>query len=145
MCKVINENEQESFQTYTGNKSAGLRLRRNIRPLDSLCEGVWKIFKFQQAYVDFNVGLNQSSMQSEDPINGEDADVQSDSHEDDLGAGDEVNFDSKQHLANSKASPKRTGNSGVGIFSSMTVIASTLRGFQSGEEFCNKKSVDILR
>jgi len=146
MCKVINENEQESFQTYTGNKSAGLRLRRNLRPLDSLCEEVVKILKVQLPPADFSVGLNQSSMQGEDHINGEDADVQSDSHEDDLGAGDEVNSDSKQHFANSKASPKKSSNSGVGTFSSTTATASTLsRGFQIGQEArCNTNSADLL-
>jgi len=61
MCKVINENEQESIQTYTGNKSAGLRLRRNLRSLDSLCEGIGKILKVQLPPA---VGLNQSSIRA---------------------------------------------------------------------------------
>lgn len=49
MCKVINENEQESFQTYIGNKSA------DLRPLDSLCEGVWKNLKVQYNSTKFRI------------------------------------------------------------------------------------------
>lgn len=37
MCELMIENHPEAVQTYTGNKSAGLRLRKGLRQLDALC------------------------------------------------------------------------------------------------------------
>ncbi|KAL3680801.1 hypothetical protein R1sor_023757 [Riccia sorocarpa] len=37
MCELILENEGDADQAYVGNKSAGLRLRKSLRQLDTLC------------------------------------------------------------------------------------------------------------
>ncbi|XP_024544547.1 CHD3-type chromatin-remodeling factor PICKLE [Selaginella moellendorffii] len=37
LCSMISENRLDAFQTYAGNKSAGIRLRRCIRQIDVLC------------------------------------------------------------------------------------------------------------
>ncbi|KAL2624235.1 hypothetical protein R1flu_008480 [Riccia fluitans] len=37
MCELVLENEGDADQAYFGNKSAGLRLRKSLRQLDTLC------------------------------------------------------------------------------------------------------------
>ncbi|KAH9321135.1 hypothetical protein KI387_015774, partial [Taxus chinensis] len=131
MCKVVNENEQESVQTYTGNKSAGLRLRRNLRPLDSFCEQVRNILKVQQTATDV-LGLDQLSPPSE---NGDDADARSDDPEHDFALGAEVNSDSKQHFTDVKGLLKKSGGVHGQTISPAPSAASILsRGFQTGQE-----------
>eukprot|EP01018_Ginkgo_biloba_P007663 Gb_18673 [translate_table: standard] len=148
MCKLINENEQESIQTYTGNKSAGLRLRRNLRPLDTICEEVRRILKVQHPHgstPDFSMDLNKSCMETEDHLNVEDADAQSDDREDDLGLGAEANSDSDHRFDNQKASPKNSGNACDRPVTPMAASDSTpAQVFQTGQTvFHNANSRDL--
>ncbi|XP_011622141.1 CHD3-type chromatin-remodeling factor PICKLE isoform X2 [Amborella trichopoda] len=43
MCKLVNDNEQDSVQTYFGNKSAGFRLRKNLKVFEGIHEEVQRI------------------------------------------------------------------------------------------------------
>ncbi|XP_057845926.2 CHD3-type chromatin-remodeling factor PICKLE [Cryptomeria japonica] len=137
MCKVINDNEQESIQTYTGNKSAGLRLRRNLRPLDNFCEEVRKILKGQQITTDVP-GLNQLSPPSEI---GDDADARSDDPEHDPGPGIEVNSDSKQQFTHVKGSPKKSGVPAQTTSPVPSAVSVLSQGSQTGQEKKDKGSL----
>ncbi|KAJ7564340.1 hypothetical protein O6H91_02G013700 [Diphasiastrum complanatum] len=37
MCSLLSQNHADAMQTYSGNKSAGIRFRRSLRELDLLC------------------------------------------------------------------------------------------------------------
>lgn len=84
ICKMVNECEGDAAETYTGNKAAGVRLRKSSRQIDGLCIDMRKAF----------VALHPSGAPTErctsdqsvfgTSILGEDADALSEENDEDM-------------------------------------------------------------
>ncbi|XP_058067586.1 CHD3-type chromatin-remodeling factor PICKLE [Magnolia sinica] len=67
MCKLIDGNIQDSVKAYVGSKSAGSRLRKNLRPLESIYGDIHKILAVQQQTFSTVEELNTNASQSVPP------------------------------------------------------------------------------
>eukprot|EP00250_Pteridium_aquilinum_P017954 c23861_g1_i1 orf=626-5110(-) len=84
ICRMVNECEGEAAETYTGNKSAGVRLRKSSRQIDGLCIDMQKAFVSfhascygeQSAFGPNTFGEEADALSEE--VDEDDADVDSD-------------------------------------------------------------------
>eukprot|EP00252_Welwitschia_mirabilis_P018328 TRINITY_DN4072_c0_g2_i1.p1 TRINITY_DN4072_c0_g2~~TRINITY_DN4072_c0_g2_i1.p1 ORF type:complete len:366 (+),score=86.87 TRINITY_DN4072_c0_g2_i1:501-1598(+) len=141
MCKIINENEQDWIQTYNGNKSAGSRLRRNLRSLQNYADEVKKILK-GQPISEFGIGANHSFLKSDNHTRGESADAQPHDFSSGGGIMPEVYSDNWKHFMPAENSGKESVNTS-NLFSSTTNKSTLCSVNQAGHEV-DDPSEDLL-
>lgn len=85
MCKLVNESEADAAETYTGNKAAGVRLRKSSRQIDGLCIDMRKAFVAMHSSGSASTERGQNTFGTSNiTVLGEDVDVPSDEHDEDM-------------------------------------------------------------